>query len=66
MPILQTRARAVIHEHGGLRLAARKLRINHTVLSMLADGKRTGASERTLRALGLTKRVRALKEVPNA
>ena len=58
MPIVQERARAAITQHGGLRKAARALRINVTVLSLLADGKRKSASPKTLRALGLKRKER--------
>ena len=53
MSILQQRARAAIKEHKGLRAAARALKINHSTLLFLAEGKRTAAKPRTLRALGL-------------
>jgi hypothetical protein len=53
MGILQDRARQIIEHYQGAARAARALRINRSVLSMLADGTRKSASPRTLRALGL-------------
>lgn len=60
MPIVQERAKAAVEQHGGVRPAARALRISAGVLSLLADGKRKSASPRTLRALGL-KRVQRVE-----
>jgi hypothetical protein len=62
MAILQERARAAIRKHGGLRKAAKALGINHSTLLYLADGKRTAATERTLRALGIQRAYRAVRE----
>lgn len=53
MSILKQRALEVIEQHGGTARAARALRINRTVLTLLADGTRTSCSPETLRALGL-------------
>ncbi len=53
MGIVQERAIAAVKRHGGVGAAARALRINRSVLSLLADGKRRSASRRTLAALGL-------------
>ena len=64
MPILQQRARAAIKTHGGLRKAARTLGINHSTLLFLAEGKRTTATQKTLRKLGLEAAVRVLREAP--
>jgi len=58
MTVLQARAQAAIDQHKGLAKAARALRINRSVLCLLATGKRTSASPRTLRALGLKSRRR--------
>lgn len=60
MTLPQERAKAAITKHGGVRKAAKALKINYAVLSLLASGKRISASARTLRALGLTKQVRAM------
>ena len=63
MPIVQEYAKAAIDKHGGVRPAARKLRISAGVLSLLADGKRPSASPKTLRALGL-RRVKITEHHP--
>ena len=55
MAILQDRAREVIKSHGGLRKAAKALRLNHSTLLFLAKGRRRNATEGTLRKLGLTR-----------
>jgi predicted GIY-YIG superfamily endonuclease len=47
------RSNAAISKHGGVRMAARVLKINPGVLSALARGARPSASSKTLRALGL-------------
>ena len=57
MSIVTERARAAVQQHGGVRKAARALNINPGVLSLLADGKRLSAGPRTLRALGLKRRL---------
>jgi hypothetical protein len=58
MALLQQRARAAIKAHNGLRKAARALRINHSTLLYLAEGKRTTASKRVLAALGIVQHYR--------
>jgi hypothetical protein len=57
VPSAQQQARAAIKKYGGVRKAAQALRINYAVLSLLATGKRTSASPRTLRALGLRRQI---------
>lgn len=67
MNIVQQAARAAIQRHGGVVKASRALKINRTVLRLLADCKRDSATDVTLRRLGL-KLVpvsdSALREVP--
>ena len=58
MNIVQQRAQAAVKQHRGVRKAARALGIDYGLLAKLASGKRASASERTLRALGLTRAVR--------
>jgi DNA-binding Xre family transcriptional regulator len=58
MNIVTERARAAVKKHGGLRKAARALGVNYSTLSLLQNGKRPSASERTLQALGLTRKIR--------
>jgi hypothetical protein len=62
MNIIQQQARMAVKQHGGVRKAARALGINYSLLSKLQDGRRTSASEKTLRALGLTREPRPLRE----
>ena len=66
MAIVQERARAAIEQHGGVRPAARALRISAGVLSLLADGKRSSAGPKTLRALGIKRVKRADHELLRA
>jgi DNA-binding Xre family transcriptional regulator len=61
MNIVQTRARAAVKQHNGLRKAAKALGVNYSTLSLLQTGKRASASERTLRALGLTREPRPVR-----
>lgn len=53
MNIIQRTAREAIKQHGGATKAARALKINRTVLVLLADCKRDNASDETVRKLGL-------------
>jgi hypothetical protein len=53
MNIVQRTARRAIERHGGATKAARALRINRSVLVLLADCRRESASDKTLRRLGL-------------
>ena len=53
MNIVQKAARAAIERHGGATKAARALRINVTVLRLLADCKRENANFKTMQRLGL-------------
>jgi transcriptional regulator with XRE-family HTH domain len=62
MGILQQKAREAIDKYGGVRDAARALGLSASTISLLASGQRKNASESTLRKLGLTKEVRAIKE----
>lgn len=62
MSIVQKAAKAAIKRHGGATKAARALRINRTVLVLLADGKRPSASIPTLQKLGLKLAPIALEE----
>ena len=62
MNLAQQRAQEVIKQHGGVLKASRALRINKTVLSLLASGDRTSASPKTLRLLGV-KKVRRVEHV---
>jgi hypothetical protein len=60
MNAVQKAAREAVKKHGSVVQAAQALGINRTVLRLLHDCKRTSASEKTLRRLGLTKEVRAI------
>jgi hypothetical protein len=53
MNIVQRAARDAIQRHGGVPKASRALRINRTVLRLLADCKRESGTTETLRRLGL-------------
>lgn len=53
MSILQDTAKAAINQHGSASKAARALKINRSLLTLLADGKRKSCSPGTLRKLGL-------------
>jgi hypothetical protein len=53
MNVVQRAAKKAIEQHGGAARAARALQINRSVLQLLADCKRTSASDKTLRRLGL-------------
>ena len=64
MAILQERARAAIKQHGGLRKAAQALKIDHSTLLYLAEGKRLTARPKTLRRLGLEPAIRSIRGAP--
>lgn len=64
MSIIQDMARAAVQKHGGVRKAAQALGIDSALLSKLQDGTRQSASPRTLKALGLIKLVRPIREAP--
>lgn len=53
MNVIQQAARDAIKQHGGVTKAAGALRINRTVLRLLADGQRDNASPETIKRLGL-------------
>jgi hypothetical protein len=53
MDALRQRALEVYKQHGGWAQAARALRINRTVLWLLATGQRKSCGPETLKALGL-------------
>jgi hypothetical protein len=53
MSLLQKTAKAAILQYGNTSRAARALKINRTLLSLLANGDRKSCSPGTLRKLGL-------------
>jgi hypothetical protein len=57
MEILQRKAIQAVKTHGGVRKAARALGIDHAQLWRLQKGELTSAGDKTLAALGITKRV---------
>jgi hypothetical protein len=53
MNILQATAREAIKKHGGLIKASNALKVNSSVLSLMASGQKRSASPKTLKRLGL-------------
>jgi hypothetical protein len=56
MAHLKIAAEKAIKKHGSLRKAGKALGIHYSLLSLLASGQRTTASEATLEKLGLKER----------
>jgi len=52
---LKEAAQAHVNRHGGVRLAARALQIDHAYLARLLSGEKDNPSDSVLRKLGLRK-----------
>jgi len=55
--LIQQAVEAKIHQHGGLRAAARAMKISASYLARLRDGIKHAPSDRVLTKLGLVREV---------